>query len=296
MADYDSSLPIRTEAAGDVDVFISDSVTPSQKLKVNADGSIDSNIATGAKIIITDGTDDVEVNADGSVNAVVSATDLDIRDLGFATDSVDVSGSSVTVSATDLDIRDLSESTDSVTAHQGGSWTVTATATDLDIRDLVFATDKVDVSGSSVTVSATDLDIRDLDAASDSVAAHLFDEAGVAFSSSNPLPVEFFESQAEAFSYHAGDSIAKDATSTQTYAAPSGFKVKDVYVSGSGKMKAELKINSVTVAVGFNSTANPNINFRFQKGLNASGVNVEVVKTNLDNQAQNLYSTIVGLS
>jgi hypothetical protein len=51
----------------------------------------------------------------------VSATNLDIRDLTFAADKADVSGSSVTV-----------------------------TATNLDIRDLTFAADKVDTSGSSV--------------------------------------------------------------------------------------------------------------------------------------------------
>lgn len=119
MADYNSSLPIRTESAGDVDVFISDSTTPTQKLKVNADGSIDTNasITTGSKVIVTDGTDDLAVNADGSVNAVVTATNLDIRDLVFATDKVDVSGSSVTVSATDLDIRDLTAVSDSVKVH-----------------------------------------------------------------------------------------------------------------------------------------------------------------------------------
>jgi hypothetical protein len=126
---------------------------------------------------IGDGTDFLAINNDGSINAVVSATDLDIRDLAFATDSV--------------------------TAHQGGTWTidsitnaVTVTATNLDIRDLAFATDKVDVSGSEVsldsatlaaleniTVSATDLDIRDLTAASDSVQAWAHDGAGTAITS-----------------------------------------------------------------------------------------------------------------
>jgi hypothetical protein len=252
MADYDSSLPIRTEAAGDVDIFISDSVTPSQKLKVNADGSIDTNtsLPAGTKVIITDGTDDLAVNADGSVNAIVSATDLDIRD--------------------------LSQATDSVTAHQGGTWSV-------------------DVAN-TVTVQATDLDIRDLTAASDSVAAHLFDEAGNAFSSSNPLPVEFFESKAEVFNFSQGTNIAKNASHTHTFAAPADFKLKDVYVSGSGKLRAELKIDGNTVAVGFNSTANPQVTWRFQKGLNASSVNVVVEIENKDNQAQDLYSTIVGLS
>ena len=39
MADFDSSLPIRTEAAGDVVVKVADATLPSQQLSVNADGS-----------------------------------------------------------------------------------------------------------------------------------------------------------------------------------------------------------------------------------------------------------------
>jgi hypothetical protein len=100
MADYDSSLPIRTESAGDVDIFISDATTSTQKLKVNADGSIDTNTtatdldirdlsATQDNVAISDGTEQLEINADGSINAVVTATDLDIRDLSSATDSVE---------------------------------------------------------------------------------------------------------------------------------------------------------------------------------------------------------------
>jgi hypothetical protein len=245
MADFDSSLPIRTENAGDVISKICDATVESQQLKVNADGSIDVNtsLPAGTKVIITDGTDDLQINADGSINTVVTATDLDIRDLAFATDKVDVTGSSVAVSSLPADV-----------------------------------------------------DIRDLVAATDSVSAHLKDEAGVAFSSSNPLPVEFFENQTEAFDYNQAVAIAANASSTHTYAAPAGFKLKEAFISASGKVKAELKINSVTVAVGFNSTATPNISFRFEKGLNASGVNIEIVKTNLDKQSQDLYSTIVGLS
>jgi hypothetical protein len=105
----------------------------------------------------------------------VSATDLDIRDLVFATDSVDVSGSSVSI-------------TGDVNVTQGTSpWVVSAT--DLDIRDLAFATDSVDVSGSSVsitgsvTVTATDLDIRDLNHATDSVTSRLQDGSGNAIES-----------------------------------------------------------------------------------------------------------------
>lgn len=283
MSDYDSSLPIRTEEDGDVVVNISDSTTPANKLAIEADGSINTNasFAAGAKVGITDGTDDLAINADGSINSVVTATDLDIRDLAFATDKVDVSGSDVTatVSATDLDIRDLSAAQDNVAISDG-------------VETLAI---NVDGSINSV-VSATDLDIRDLDAASDSVAAHLLDEAGLAFTSSNPLPVEFFESKTESFDFHQGIAIAKDAITTHTFAAPADFKLKDVFVSGSGKLRAELRIGASIVAVGFNSTPNPQVTWKFQEGLNASSVNVIVEIENKDNQPQDLYSTIVGLS
>lgn len=82
-------------------------------------------------IKISDGTDTLAVNADGSLNATVTATDLDIRDLDHASDSVKVGDGTdfleinadgslnATVSATDLDIRDLSHAQDSVKIGDG---------------------------------------------------------------------------------------------------------------------------------------------------------------------------------
>lgn len=62
--------------------------------------------ASQDNIAISDGTDTLAINADGSINITdnggsltVDATDLDIRDLAFATDKVDVSGSSVSISS-----------------------------------------------------------------------------------------------------------------------------------------------------------------------------------------------------
>lgn len=66
------------------------------------------------------------------VDAVFTATNLDIRDLTFARDKVDVSGSTVSV--------------DNFPSVQDVS------ATDLDIRNLTFVSDKVDVTGSTVSV------------------------------------------------------------------------------------------------------------------------------------------------
>jgi hypothetical protein len=105
---------------------------------------------------------------------------------------IDKDVDSITVEATDLDIRDLSSATDSIAAVQSGTWDigtvgsitgdVNVTATDLDIRDLSSATDSVSAVQSGtwdigtvgsitgdVNVTATDLDIRDLSHTQDSV-------------------------------------------------------------------------------------------------------------------------------
>lgn len=240
MADYDSSLPARTESAGDIDVFISDATTPTQKLKVNADGSIDTNFAVGSKVIVTDGVDDLEVNVDGSINVKQDK-------LAFATDTVDVSGSDVTA-----------------------------------------------------TVTAVDLDIRDLVAATDSVQANLFDEAGVAYSQSNPLPVELTQDQTgdEIVDFNTSAAVAKDASVNHDYAVSAGklFLGEEAWISGSGKLKAELLVNGAIKWVGFNSTANPNIRIPLEKIMKANAT--EVIRftiTNRDKQAQDVYSTLAGL-
>jgi hypothetical protein len=133
---YNASLPTLTDgqlAELQVDV--------NGRLLVQADVSvvIDAlglNGASDNSNIIIVGTEDgtgagtkhaVRVTSNGSV--VVSAVDLDIRDLAFATDKVDVSGStnvavvdgggSLTVDAVDLDIRDLTHVSDSVKVGDG---------------------------------------------------------------------------------------------------------------------------------------------------------------------------------
>lgn len=310
MADFDSSLPIRTEAAGDVDIFISDATVSTQKLKVNADGSIDTNFAAGSKVIITDGADDVEVNADGSLNAVVTATDLDIRALTNAdVVTIEDGGGSITVDGTvaatqsgtwDIGtVTTLTSITNDVNIADGGN-SITVDAVDLDIRDLAFATDTVDVSGSSVTVSATNLDIRDLSAATDSIAAHLFDEAGVAYSLTNPLPVEMVSDSSgdEISNYNTSAAVAKNASVNHDYTvtAAKTFLGVNAWISGSGKLKVQVLVNGAVKFVGFNSTANPNVAIPMEKIVKAAATQVvRITITNLDNQAQDLYSTLLGL-
>lgn len=120
----------------------------------SSDGTLLTHTQIGAK-------EALDVNI-ANASVTVSATDLDIRDLDAAQDNVAISdgtdtlavnadgsinitdnGASLTVDATDLDIRNLTQ-TDEITVFQGTSpWVVSAT--DLDIRDLTHVTDSVKI-------------------------------------------------------------------------------------------------------------------------------------------------------
>lgn len=103
-----------------------------------------------------------------NVGAYVRAGD-DGTAIGHVGDALKVDIGSVS----DLDIRDLDSAQDSVEIK-----TAAGQALDIDASGYVTA----NING-TVTVTATDLDIRDLTAASDSVASHLFDGAGTALTS-----------------------------------------------------------------------------------------------------------------
>lgn len=326
--DFNSRLPVRTEEDGDVVVKIADATVPSQQLKVESDGSI--NVR------------------DNGGSLTVDATDLDIRDLAFATDSVDVSGSVVALDAPTLAALESitvqnGAGASAVNVQDGGN-SITVDAIDLDVRDLVFATDKVDVSGSSdislsastlatlesitvqnpsgagavniqdggnsITVDATDLDIRDLSASQDKVQAWIRDAAGAAFSTSNPLPVTVTSAvpgtpiQNYDVAQGAGSGVAAGASVNHDYTvtALKTFDFSRVHAAAAGKMKIEIQVESgvatdvwATKFVGFNSTANPNIDIEVYTPIPvAAGVRVRVIKTNKDNQPTDLYSTIEG--
>jgi hypothetical protein len=239
----------------------------------------------------------LDVNVVNAVNATISgtvpvtATDLDIRDLAFATDKVDVSGSEVsldsatlaaleniTVSATDLDIRDLAFATDSVDVS-GSSVSITGsvavTATDLDIRDLTHATDSIKIgdgtdflaidasgnigvtdAGGSLTVDAVNLDIRDLTAASDSVASWLNDGSGNAITSTGgALDVNIANAGEISIDFTHNTAIAASAESVTT---SSGALIasplanrENVWVYNHGNKVVYLGQSGVTTGTGF---------------------------------------------
>lgn len=85
---------------------------------------------------ITDGTNTLAINGDGSINATISATDLDIRDLSASQDNVAIS-----------------DGTDTLAVNADGSINSVVTATDLDVRDLSASQDNVAISDGTDTLA-----------------------------------------------------------------------------------------------------------------------------------------------
>lgn len=261
MSDFNSSLPVRTENAGDVIIKVADATVTSQQLTVNADGSV--NIT------------------DNGGSLTVDATNLDIRDLVFATDKVDVTGSTVALDAPTL------AALESITVQNGAGGAA------VNIQD----------GGNSITVDSTDLDIRDLTHVSDSIKIG----DGTDFlavnsdGSINVVPQE--DPGTERVNYDTTASVAAGASDNHDFVVTNGGKLFQVWASASGKLKAEVQIETGsatgvfnTVIVGFNSTADANINMQLSKyALVPTGARVRVIRTNRDNQSQDVYSTIVVL-
>jgi hypothetical protein len=179
------SLPAGNNNIGDVDIA--------------SIAAGDNNIGNVDIVTMPAITGIVTANAGTNLNTSALALEATLQDIKTAVELIDntVSGSELqvdivsapilTVQSINLDIRDLLFASDKVDVSGSTGVGVTGTffqatqpvsAIDLDIRNLLFATDKVDVSGSSVAISgtvpvlATDLDIRNLVAASDAISIH----------------------------------------------------------------------------------------------------------------------------
>jgi len=136
----------------------------------------------------------------------------------------------------------------------------------------------------------------------------LLDEDSVPYSDTNPVPVSISENEgAEIHDFDAAAAVVKDATSDHDYTVATGVTVLlyGYRASGSGKIKVELQIGDgaaseafVSKDVSFNSTATPNISgdfFRVPIKVvgTANTTTIKLIRTNRDNQAQDLYSTFI---
>lgn len=299
MSDFNSSLPIRTETNGDAAVKVVDGTITSRQLTVNADGSI--NVT------------------DNGASITVDAVNLDIRDLVFASDKVDTSGSTVALDSTTL------AALESITVQNGagaaavniqdGGNSITVDAVDLDIRDLTHVSDSVKVGDGTdllavnadgsinSVVTATNLDIRDLTHVSDSIKIGDGTDFLAVNADGSINVVAQDDSGTEIVNYDTSAAIAAGASDNHDWTSAAASKLYQVYASGSEKMKIEIQIETGsatntfnTVAVAFNSTATPNMDVTLSKyAVVPNGARVRVIRTNRGNQAQDVYSTIVAI-
>lgn len=129
----------------------------------------------------------------------------------------------------------------------------------------------------------------------------LSDSNGNSFSESNPLYVASVNppgTEIANFAVSAAVAVGASANHTLTVAG-TALELSQLEVAASGKCKVEVKIGAAgfetTRFVLFNSVANPNISLKLKDVITVPvGENVVVVRTNKDNAAQDIYSTIIG--
>lgn len=217
----------------------------------------------------------------GSV--VVTATDLDIRDL-TATDVVTV----VQPTGTNLHVVTDSGSTTVVT---GNVTVVQPTGTNLHVV----------VDSGAITVSATDLDIRNLNLTDDAVKVSANSTAN---SATNPIFVKEVDAVVsnEVHSYNTAAAVAADASSNHDYTVTgTTFLLKSVKFATSGGGKVEIQTGPVaslvSLCVGFIPKEGGicQIDFNPPKEVPVTSTGtVRVIRTNRQGQAQDVYSTIIG--
>lgn len=274
MSDQNTSLPVRTEANGDVVAKISDGTTNTQLLAVDSSGKISDKLN------------------DGAGNAITSQTNGAQRALDVG---IDVAG----VQIDPRQVRALT-SADVVTANQGSANTA---ANGWPVKPTDGTNSQVYLAGGEAKVSVT----QPLPAGTNSIGKVDIQNASGEFTNVNPLPVSVVSAIAGAYvnKYNTTASVAANASSNHDYAitATKTLSLKKVWASSSGKLKAEVQTSPdgttfTSYWVGFNSTANPSIDIDLGEvtiQTTGTGSKVRVILTNRDNQAEDVYSTISGV-
>lgn len=308
MSDFASSLPVRTESAGDIVAKIGDANVPSQQLAVSTEGE--------ASVRVTKPLPSGENNI-GDVDVLSLPGGL----TGYAEDSAHISGhigamilavrkdSVGSLADSDGDYAPLQvTSSGNLRASIPGNGTNGATTPSSSL--LVAGTDgsnlkpvKVDTNG-ELQVDVLTQPARV--ASTDSISAWLLDESGVPFTEANPLPVYVSPEPGDpVHDYNTVSSVASGASSNHDYTVSAGktLYVSKVIASASGKLKIEVQEETsagsgtyTTKAVMFSSAAHHACIVEFAIPLEVeSAKKIRVIRTNRDNQPQDVYSTIVGI-
>lgn len=299
MADFNSGLPVRTEAAGDVIVKVADATVTSQQLAIDSSGRTTAKINDGAGNALASSTTTpagteqaLVVRNIPSGTQVVSGTVAATQSGTYAVRIQDGVGTALT-----SQVNGARQALD-VGINVAGVQVDPRAVRALTSADVVSANLK-DGAGNAITSAAAGA-TRPLDVA-------MRDASGVLFGSpANPINVSVSSVIAgdEIANYNTVVAVAAGATSNHDYTVTAGktLLLNQIEAAASGKAKIEVQIETgvatgiyTTKFVQFNSTANPNISIHLDSAISvAAGVRVRVIRTNKDNLAQDLYSTILG--
>lgn len=116
-------------------------------------------------------------------------------------------------------------------------------------------------------------------------------------SDQSPLNVTLDSVSDEDPKYNTVAAVAAGASSTHTFTPGSTVLLDQIDASASGQMKVEIQWGTTgaeaTKAVLFTSKGNLNGVFTIKNGVTiTTAMSVKVIRTNLDNQAMDVYSTI----
>lgn len=116
-------------------------------------------------------------------------------------------------------------------------------------------------------------------------------------SDQSAIPVTFSNTTVEVPQYNTASAVAANASNTQTYSPGSTISFDGVDASASGQMKIEIQYGTTgseaTKAVFFTSKGNLQLIWRLPNPVSITNtMSVKVIRTNMDNQAMDVYSTI----
>ena len=278
MSDFNSSLPIRTEAAGDVVVKVGDATTPAQQLEIDASGRVTTKLTDGTGNAVTSQVNgsaraldvginvsgvqidprsiraltasDIVTSAQGAPNTIANAWPVKLTD-GTNTASFTAAGESKVSVTQPLPTGANTIGTVNAKLQDGAGTAVTSTTINAKQRlDVNAATDGTSGTASpfaTTMVGGTDgTNLRALSTdASGKLKVDLFDATGTAFSAGNPLPVAIAASLAGTLvnDYNTVSAVAAAATSNHDYTITTSktFSGKLFWASASGKLKIEVQ-------------------------------------------------------
>lgn len=339
MADFDSSLPVRTVSveelqvqtktgtklnvktatAGDVAVKLVDSAgtnlaTVSAAGAVKTDGSAVTQPVSGSVTVVQPTGTNLHAVLDAtSTTTVTQATGTNLHtviDSGTVTANIGTTNGL----ALDTTVAALEVTQGSTTSGQkgilglGAVTTAAPTYTTAQTSPLSLNTAgglRVDGSGSTQPISAasalpenltqvagTAVDVNTGNASAGTLRVVLASNQPTINVNTNPTD------KTNVFDYNTASSIASNATSTHTYTPGSTVFLSQISASASGKMKVEIQYGTTgaetTRMVKFTTPGGGlSAVWTLPEPLSVTAAqSIKIIRTNMDNQAQDVYSTV----